>query len=191
MSEKFHPFGGYRNVYFTADQNGRMVLVDSAGDTVLAEGGGTSLTGIENDGNGNLVISATTRVNGTDVLLQSHAFLALRDDGANDYAAYLDFGGTATTGSFDIKVSKDGNQRSVVAALGDQVYIGPSNGAGAVIFQCDQMSFFNGSSTARPEVPATPDAQDVVDALLTLNLVTQAAPWPTPPNASTPSIRRP
>jgi len=27
-----------------------------------------------------------------------------------------------------------------------------------------------------PEVPATPDAQDVVDALVTLGLVTQAAP---------------
>ena len=33
-----------------------------------------------------------------------------------------------------------------------------------------------GIAGAVPEVPATPDAQDVVDALLTLGLVTQAAP---------------
>lgn len=31
-------------------------------------------------------------------------------------------------------------------------------------------------AVGKPEVPATPDAQDVVDALITLGLVTQAAP---------------
>lgn len=38
-----------------------------------------------------------------------------------------------------------------------------------------EVGFYGGTPQARPQVPASPTAQDVVDALVTLGLVTQAA----------------
>jgi hypothetical protein len=38
-----------------------------------------------------------------------------------------------------------------------------------------RMGFFDATPVARPEVPATPTEQDIVDALVALGLVTQAA----------------
>jgi hypothetical protein len=45
------------------------------------------------------------------------------------------------------------------------------NGSGA-----PEAGFFGASAVGRPEVPASPNAQDIVDALVLLGLVSQAAP---------------
>lgn len=51
-----------------------------------------------------------------------------------------------------------------------------TEGTNSIKVDATGIGFFAHATAARPEVPATPDAQDVVDALVALGLVTQAAP---------------
>jgi hypothetical protein len=46
-------------------------------------------------------------------------------------------------------------------------------GDGSVAVSGDALGFFGSSSVAQPVVPASPTAQDVVDALVALGLVSQ------------------
>jgi hypothetical protein len=46
--------------------------------------------------------------------------------------------------------------------------------AGNITLDCDGLGFYGGGPTPKPVVPATPTIQDVVDALVSLGLISQA-----------------
>ena len=75
------------------------------------------------------------------------------------------------------------NHRAIVAGTGLATVSLSAEGTGGTAFvkvvadaTSARMGFFDSAPVARPEVPAVPLAQDIVDALVALGLVTQAAP---------------
>lgn len=52
----------------------------------------------------------------------------------------------------------------------------PGSGDGALLGRnaTSMVAFYGATPVARPVIPATPDAQDITDALVALGLVTQA-----------------
>lgn len=82
------------------------------------------------------------------------------------------FEGSAGSGAGSVAKPDVAERMNLYDSAGNVVAYFDKTVAGAVSFVLDGEAVFAPASV--PEIPLTPDAQDVVDALVTLGLVTQA-----------------
>lgn len=133
-------------------------ITNSAGLDVIPKSDGTNLvaSGMSDDG--------------SFVLINAPTAFSCGDINQVGNLATFSVGGTITANTSQTFQAGD------ISAVGNSTKLTLNDAAESIRFECASMGFFGAAVITKPEVPAVASPQDIIDALVALGLISQAAP---------------